>query len=69
MWNRDKIRWVLMGVEVALWVLTAVYIVSGELSWHFSSGAAGAVAIRALRKKYYGNPPRDAQGSGRSSDE
>ncbi|MEO7259979.1 MAG: hypothetical protein ABI047_01730 [Jatrophihabitantaceae bacterium] len=64
----DKVRSALIALEVALWALTAVYIIFGGPWWHFSSGAAGAVVIRALRKKYYSKPPHDEQGPNRKSD-
>jgi hypothetical protein len=66
--NRDKVRVALIVLEVALWALTAVYIIFGGQWWHFSSGAAGAVIVRAVRMKYYGRPPRDEPGPGRNSD-
>jgi hypothetical protein len=66
--NTDEVRLALIVLEVALWALTAVYIIFGGQWWHFSSGAAGAVVVRALRKKYYGRPPHDERGLHRKID-
>jgi hypothetical protein len=68
MWSTNKVLSALIVLEIALWVLTAVYIIFGGPWWHFSSGAAGAVVIRALRKKYCGRAPHDALEPGRKSD-